>query len=261
MIQKETPKPETKINKIIAIMSGKGGVGKSSVTSLVALSLKNEGYKVGIMDADITGPSIPKIFGVNKERATSKDDAIIPVKTERGIKIISLNLLISDEDSPVIWRGPLIAGAVKQFYTDVNWGELDYLLIDLPPGTGDVALTIMQSLPLDGIIAVTSPQDLANLIVAKSINMAVMMNVEMLGIVENMSYFICPDCNSKHYIFGKSHLDDIVKKENLDILYRMPLNKNLVELSDEGKIELFSEKESDLFNDFSNKIVNKIKKL
>ncbi|MFP4457484.1 MAG: Mrp/NBP35 family ATP-binding protein [Clostridia bacterium] len=261
MIEKEVPKAETKINKIIAIMSGKGGVGKSSVTSLVALALKNEGYKVGIMDADITGPSIPKIFGINKKRATSKNDSIIPVETEKGIKIISLNLLISDENSPVIWRGPLIAGAVKQFYTDVNWGELDYLLIDLPPGTGDVALTIMQSLPLDGIIAVTSPQDLANLIVAKSINMAVMMNVEMLGIVENMSYFICPDCNSKHYIFGESHLDDIVKKENLDILYRLPINRNLVELSDAGKIENFSQKEADLFSNFSKNIVKKVKEL
>lgn len=261
MIEKEAPNPETNIKKIIAIMSGKGGVGKSTVTSLVALSLKNEGYKVGILDADITGPSIPKIFGVNKQRATSKDDAIIPVKTEKGIKIISLNLLISDEDSPVVWRGPLITGAVKQFYTDVNWGELDYLLIDLPPGTGDVALTIMQSFPLDGIIAVTSPQDLANLIVAKSINMAVMMNVEMLGIIENMSYFICPDCDNKHFIFGKSHLEDIVKKENLDVLYKIPINKNLVELSDVGNIEDFSQKEPDLFSDFSQNIVSKIKKL
>ncbi len=261
MIEKEIPNPKTNINKIIAIMSGKGGVGKSTVTSLVALSLKNEGYKVGIMDADITGPSIPKIFGINKERATSKDDAIIPVKTKNGIKIISLNLLISDENSPVVWRGPLITGAIKQFYTDVNWGELDYLLIDLPPGTGDVALTIMQSLPLDGIIAVTSPQDLANLIVAKSINMAVMMNVEMLGIIENMSYFICPDCDNKHFIFGESHLDDIVNKENLDVLYKIPINKNLVKLSDAGKIEGFSQKEPELFSDFSKNIVNKVKEI
>lgn len=258
-MKKETPQAGTKINKIIAIMSGKGGVGKSTVTSLVALSLRNEGYKVGIMDADITGPSIPKIFGVNKERALSKDESIIPVESKNGIKIISLNLLIADENSPVIWRGPLVAGAVKQFYTDVNWGELDYLLIDLPPGTGDVALTIMQSLPLDGIITVTSPQDLVNLIVTKSINMAVMMNVELLGIVENMSYFICPTCDTKHFIFGESHLDDIASTENLDILYQIPLNENLVSLSDKGRIEDFPGEEPELYSAFSESVVAKMK--
>ncbi len=259
MIEKEITNANTNIKKIIAVMSGKGGVGKSSVTSLVALSLKNEGFNVGVLDADITGPSIPKIFGVNKERALSKNDGIIPVETASGIKIISLNLLVSEEDSPVVWRGPLISGAVKQFYTDVSWGELDYLLIDLPPGTGDVSLTIMQSLPLDGIIAVTSPQDLVNLIVKKSINMAKMMSVPLIGIIENMSYFVCDKCNEKHFIFGESHIDEVASNEKLKVLYKLPINKNLVSLSDKGQIEDFTTVESDLYLDFSKNIIDELR--
>jgi Mrp family chromosome partitioning ATPase len=239
-IQKEMPKEGTKINKVIAVMSGKGGVGKSSVTSLMAVSLQEQGYKVGIMDADITGPSIPKIFGINDKRALRDGESIYPVETVTGINVMSINLLIDKEDEPVVWRGPLIANTVKQFYTEVSWGELDYLLIDMPPGTGDVPLTIMQSLPVDGIVVVSSPQDLVKLIVKKSVNMAKMLATPIFGVVENMSYFECPDCNKKHYIFGKSNIEDVAKEMEIDVLDRIPIDPLFVEMCDEGKIEAYT---------------------
>lgn len=253
-IRKETTNENSHIKKVIAVMSGKGGVGKSSVSSLVALALNRQGYKVGIMDADITGPSIPKIFGINKERATGDDKSINPVVTKNGIKVISLNLLIKDEDSPVIWRGPLLGSTVKQFFTDVNWGDLDYLVIDLPPGTGDVSLTIMQSVPVDGLIVVTAPQDLVNLIVKKSVNMANMMHIPVLGIIENMSYFECPECGKRINIFGKSKLDAIAKEMDLKVIHKLPIDSQFVELCDEGRIELYPEMAFGLFDEFNKSI-------
>ncbi|MFZ5969308.1 MAG: Mrp/NBP35 family ATP-binding protein [Bacillota bacterium] len=239
VFEKETTNELSHIGKVIAIMSGKGGVGKSSVTSLVATTLNNRGFKVGILDGDITGPSIPKIFGINGKRAAASNDGMIPVRTTNGISIISLNLLIDHEEDPVVWRGPLIGNMVKQFFTDVVWGELDYLLIDLPPGTGDVPLTIMQSLPLDGVIVVTSPQDLVKLIVKKSINMAKLMKVPILGIVENMSYFQCPDCSKTYHIFGESKIEDVVKETGIDLIAQIPIDPEFVSLCDEGKVELY----------------------
>ncbi|SHH22992.1 Mrp/NBP35 family ATP-binding protein [Tepidibacter thalassicus] len=256
--QKEKTNDLTDIKKIIAVMSGKGGVGKSSVTSLIAVALRNKGYNVGILDADITGPSIPKVFGINKKRAESDGMHIYPVTTSTGIKVMSINLLIEKEDSPVVWRGPIIANSVKQFYTDTAWGELDYLLIDLPPGTGDVPLTIMQSLPVDGIVVVTSPQDLVSLIVKKSINMAKMMNTPIVGIVENMSYFECPDCNKKFNIFGKSNIEEIAKNMDIDVIAKLPIDPQFVELCDEGRIELYEKINLDFEENFSKKISEKI---
>ena len=253
-IRKEITNDSTNIKKVIAVMSGKGGVGKSSVTSLVAMALKKQGYKVGIMDADITGPSIPKIFGINNQRATGDEKSINPVETQNGIKVISLNLLIKEEDSPVIWRGPLLGSTVKQFYTDVNWGDLDYLVIDLPPGTGDVSLTIMQSIPVDGLVVVTAPQDLVTLIVKKSINMANMMHIPVLGVIENMSYYECPDCGKRHNIFGKSNLDKVAEDMDMDIIHKFPIDSQFVELCDEGKVELYPEMGFGIFDDFNEKV-------
>lgn len=239
---------QSKIKKVIAIASGKGGVGKSLVTSLLAVTMKRKGYKVGIMDADITGPSIPKIFGL-KERAYSSELGVLPVTSSKGIKIISLNLLMENEESPVIWRGPILGGVVKQFWTDVIWEELDYLFIDMPPGTGDVPLTVFQSIPLDGIVIVTLPQDLVSLIVKKSYNMAKTMNIPILGIVENMSYTNCPHCGKEINLFGNSNILKI--SEELGIKYhgRMPIDPEFTKLSDEGLIEEFDKKYLDEFVD------------
>ena len=256
-IAKEIPKDSTKIKKIIAVMSGKGGVGKSSVSSLVAVALRKQGHSVGILDADITGPSIPRLFGINHERAMSDGDSIMPIETSTGIKVISLNLLVQNEDDPVIWRGPMITGTVKQFYTDVAWGELDYLVIDMPPGTGDVTLTIMQSLPVDGVLVVSSPQDLVKLIVKKSINMAHMMNTEIYGLIENMSYFECFDCNKRHYIFGESKIEEVAEEMGVNVLARLPINSNFVEMCDQGKIEKFADKYEDFMNKFSTSLNTK----
>ncbi|MFS8541303.1 MAG: Mrp/NBP35 family ATP-binding protein, partial [Tissierellales bacterium] len=187
--------PNNHVKNIIGVMSGKGGVGKSTVSSLIAKELNEKGYKVGVLDADITGPSIPRLLQVDKKRAVANGEAIIPVETEDGIKVMSLNLLIEDEDKPVIWRGPIVSGIVQQFWTDVIWGELDYLIIDMPPGTGDVALTVMQSIPITGLVIVSVPQDMVSMIVAKAINMAKRLNIPVLGVVENMSYVMCPDCS------------------------------------------------------------------
>jgi Mrp family chromosome partitioning ATPase len=224
------------IKHVIAVMSGKGGVGKSSVSALVALNLARKGYLVGILDADITGPSIPKMFGLSG-RPDHDGNIVFAKQSAGGIKVMSLNLLLESEDQPVIWRGPLIAGAVKQFWTDVAWGKVDFLVVDLPPGTGDVPLTVMQSLPLDGLIIVTSPQDLANMVVKKAVNMANHMNVPILGFVENMSYLRCPDCGKEIKVFGESHAAALATSMGLRLLERLPIDPALAELCDAGRIE------------------------
>ncbi len=226
------------IHHVIAVMSGKGGVGKSLVTSTLAAAAAAAGKTVGILDADITGPSIPKAFGVH-ERATGDEFGIYPCRTEKGIEIMSLNLLADDETEPVVWRGPIIAGAVKQFWTDVVWGDVDYLFVDMPPGTGDVPLTVFQSLPVDGVVVVTSPQDLVSMIVTKAVKMAKMMNIPVLGVVENYSYFKCPDCGKEHAIFGESKLEEVAEGLGLPVLGRIPIDPNLAAACDNGSIELF----------------------
>lgn len=228
--------PYGTIKHTIAVMSGKGGVGKSSITALLAVGLKRKGFKVGVLDADITGPSIPKVFGI-KGRAEVIGETILPRESVTGVKIISINLLLEKEDDPVIWRGPLIAGTVKQFYEQVDWGDLDYLIVDLPPGTGDVPLTVMQSLPLDGLIVVSSPQELVALIVKKAIHMAKMMNIPIMGLIENMSYFECRECHQKSEVFGKSRIEKVSQESSIPILGKLPIMPEIAELSDEGRVE------------------------
>lgn len=259
-IAKEQTNELSSIKRIIAIMSGKGGVGKSSVTSLVAAAFREAGHDVGILDADITGPSIPKLFGINSKRSYSDGMGIYPTVTTTGLKVASLNLMIDSEDAPVVWRGPIISNTVKQFYTDVVWGKLDYLFIDLPPGTGDVPLTIMQSLPLDGVIIVSTPQDLVQLIVKKSINMTKMLDVPLIGIVENMSYLICPHCNEKIYMFGQNTLEKTSKEMNVDLLAQLPMDPELSALCDEGKIELYGKVSSNFPEGLVNRISSKLRR-
>ena len=208
------------------------------VTSLMAVNANRAGYSTAVLDADITGPSIPKAFGVT-ERAAGSQQGIVPVETEKGIALMSVNLLLEDASDPVVWRGPVISGVVKQFWTDVVWGDVDYMFVDMPPGTGDVALTVFQSLPIDGIIIVTSPQELVSMIVEKAVKMAEMMNVPVLGIVENMSYFECPNCSEKHYIYGESHLEEVAAKHGIKNIARLPIDPSLSKLCDEGKIETY----------------------
>lgn len=224
------------VKHVIGIVSGKGGVGKSLVTSLLSVLFNRKGYRTAVLDADITGPSIPKMFGI-RGKASGDDSGILPKRTDGGIDIMSINLLLDTEETPVVWRGPLIANTVKQFWTDVVWGDIDFMFVDMPPGTGDVPLTVFQSLPVDGIIIVTSPQDLVSMIVKKAYNMAKMMNIPVLGIVENMSYYQCPDCGRMEEIFGKSKLPEIAARLGLDILGRIPIDPALARLCDEGKIE------------------------
>ena len=226
------------IKHVIGVVSGKGGVGKSMVTSMLAVLMSRMGYKVGILDADITGPSIPKTFGINS-RAYQTEIGIMPAETKGGIKIMSINLLLPETDAPVLWRGPVIAGAVKQFWHDVVWGDLDFLFVDCPPGTGDVPLTVFQSLPLDGAVIVTSPQDLVSLIVKKAYNMADLMKIPVLGIVENMSYVVCPDCKKEFKIFGNGS-ESIAKEIGVDLLGKMPIDVSLAELVDNGEFENFN---------------------
>ena len=223
----------TKVKHVIGVVSGKGGVGKSMVTASLANMMAEKGYRVGILDADITGPSIPKMYGLHGP-AQADDNGIYPLLAENDIKIMSINLLMPDEEAPVIWRGPVISGMVKQFWTDVIWGELDYLFVDMPPGTGDVPLTVFQSLPLDGIVIVSSPQDLVQMIVKKAYHMAKSMNVPILGIVENYSYLVCPDCGKKISVFGESHIEEVAGKMDLKVLGKMPIDPSLAELSDKG---------------------------
>ena len=232
----EKPHEGTHVGKVIGVVSGKGGVGKSMVTSMLAELASRAGYRTAVLDADITGPSIPTVFGLHVN-AEGTEEGILPVVTPSGIKVMSLNLLMENETDPVVWRGPVIAGAVKQFWTDVLWGDVDYMFVDMPPGTGDVPLTVFQSLPLDGIVIVTSPQELVSMIVAKAVNMAKMMDVPVLGIVENMSYFECPDCGKRHSIYGESHLEQIAASHNIPLLARMPIDPKLAELADDGEIE------------------------
>ena len=226
------------IRRVIGVVSGKGGVGKSFVTSSLAGIMRRAGYSVGILDADITGPSIPKMFGVHGP-AVGNDEGSFPIEAADGTKIMSVNLLLEDEEAPVIWRGPVIAGTVKQFWTDVIWGDLDYLFVDMPPGTGDVPLTVFQSLPLDGIIIVTSPQELVSMIVSKAVGMAQMMDIPVLGLVENMSYVQCPDCGKKLYIFGEGKTEEAAKEYHIPLLAKMPIDPALAKLTDDGCIEQF----------------------
>lgn len=232
----EAPHAGSRIKKVIGVVSGKGGVGKSLVCSMLAVAMRRRGAQSAVLDADITGPSIPKVFGVH-ERAVSDADAIYPVKTSTGIKLMSINLLLENDTDPVVWRGPVIAGAVKQFWTDVVWGDVDYMFVDMPPGTGDVPLTVFQSLPVDGIIIVTSPQELVSMIVEKAVKMAQMMNIPVLGIVENMSYVICPDCQKKIEVFGKSHIAQIAQEYGVPVLAQLPFDSAVAALCDTGRIE------------------------
>ena len=234
----EKPHEMTNVKKIIGIVSGKGGVGKSLVSGLCAVLSNRLGFSTAILDADITGPSIPNMFNLHCN-ADAIDEGILPVETSTGIKVMSLNLLTQNETDPVVWRGPVFAGTVTQFWTDVIWGDVDYMFVDMPPGTGDVPLTIFQSLPLDGIIVVTSPQELVSMIVKKAINMAKLMNIPILGIVENMSYVACPDCGKKINIYGDSNIDSIAKENNLKVLGKLPIEPKLAAAADKGMIELF----------------------
>ena len=233
----EQPNPLSSVKHIIAVVSGKGGVGKSLVTSMLAVNMQRLGYKVGILDADITGPSIPKSFGL-KGAVDGDDHGMIPPTTTSGIDIMSINLMLDDETKPVVWRGPVIAGTVKQFWTDVVWDEVDYMFVDMPPGTGDVPLTVFQSLPLDGIVIVTTPQDLVSMIVEKAAKMAQMMNVPVLGLVENMSYVVCPDCGKEIHIFGDGKINEVATKYGYDLLGKLPMDAKLAALCDKGIIEL-----------------------
>ena len=232
----EKPNSKSDIKKVIGIVSGKGGVGKSSVTSLLAVQLRRKGYRVGILDADITGPSIPKMFNLHGI-VKGNEDGIFPCETEKGIMVMSANLLTHDEKTPVIWRGPLVAGMVKQFWTEVIWENIDFLLVDMPPGTGDVPLTVFQTMAVDGIIMVTSPQDLVSLIVSKAVNMAGMMNIPILGLVENYSYALCPHCGEKIAVFGESHAAEVAQEFSLPLLAQMPIDTRIAQLADKGEME------------------------
>ena len=234
----EQPHQGTNIKKVIAVMSGKGGVGKSMVTALLAVLAQRAGYKTAILDADVTGPSIPKAFGI-KEKAMGNDEGILPVMSKTGIKMMSVNLLLEEETAPVVWRGPVIAGTVKQFWTDVLWGDLDVMFIDMPPGTGDVPLTVFQSIPVDAAVVVSTPQQLVGMIVEKALNMAGMMNIPVAGLVENMSYALCPDCGKHVEVFGESHADEIAERFNTKVLGKLPINNKLAAACDAGLIELF----------------------
>ncbi len=234
----EKPHELSKIKKVIGVVSGKGGVGKSLVTSLLAVTMKRRGFNTAILDADITGPSIPKAFGL-AEKAQGSDVGIFPCETKTGIEVMSVNLLLENDTDPVVWRGPVIAGTVKQFWTDVIWNDVDFMFVDMPPGTGDVPLTVFQSIPVDGIIIVASPQELVGMIVEKATKMAGLMNIPVLAFVENMSYFECPDCKKRHNIFGESHIDEIAAAHGVDTVSKIPINNKLAAACDAGAVELF----------------------
>ena len=234
----DAPNPNSSVKKVIGVVSGKGGVGKSMTSALLACAMARRAYHCGILDADITGPSIPKLFGIHG-RAMADEKGCWPIQSRMGIDVMSINLLVENEEDPVVWRGPVIAGAVKQFWTDVVWKDVDFLFVDMPPGTGDVPLTVFQSLPVDGIVVVASPQELVSMIVAKAVNMAEMMKVPMLGIVENMSYIVCPDCGKKISVFGESHVDEVAAKHGLPVLAKCPIDPQLAACSDAGMIEAY----------------------
>ena len=230
--------PAASVKKVIGVVSGKGGVGKSMVTSQLAVTMQREGYRTAVLDADITGPSIPKVFGVHS-RAMAQGDAIVPVETSTGIQLMSVNLLLDNETDPVVWRGPVIGGVVQQFWGDVLWDDVDYMFVDMPPGTGDVALNVFQTLPVDGVIIVTSPQDLVSMVVEKAVKMAKMMNIPVVGLVENMSYLTCPDCGKKIYLFGEGKTQEAADRYGLPLLAKMPIDPALAKLADAGRIEDF----------------------
>ena len=236
-IEKEPLNPQSTVRHVIGIVSGKGGVGKSIVTSMMSVLMRRRDFGVGVLDADITGPSIPKAFGTSGD-VFSDGNGLIPLKTKTGIQMMSVNLLLEDETRPVVWRGPVIAGTVKQFWTDVIWNDVDFMFVDMPPGTGDVPLTVFQSLPLDGIIIVTTPQELVSMIVKKALNMAQLMNIPVIGLVENMSYVKCPDCGKELHIFGESKAEELCETYGIPFLGRVPLDPNLASLCDKGIIEL-----------------------
>ena len=231
------PHPNSKIGKVIGVVSGKGGVGKSMVTDLLAVEFARRGYHCGILDADSTGPSIPKAFGIT-EKAQGNETTIFPVKSKKyGVDIMSINVLLENESDPVVWRGPVIGGTVRQFWSDTLWDNVDYLFVDMPPGTGDVALTVFQNIPIDGIVVVTSPQDLVSMIVGKAMKMASLMNIPVLGLVENMSYALCPDCGKKIHVFGESHISEIAEEYHVPVLAQMPINPALASACDNGTVE------------------------
>lgn len=232
----EKPHAQSRIKKVIGIVSGKGGVGKSIVSSILAVNMNRKGFKTAVLDADITGPSIPKAFGI-KEKAAGSEEGIFPAESATGINIMSVNLMLENDTDPVIWRGPVIAGVVKQFWTDVMWGDIDYMFVDMPPGTGDVPLTVFQTIPVDGIVIVTSPQELVSMIVGKAVKMAQMMNIPIIGIIENMSYVECPDCGKAIEIFGKSHVDEVATQYHLPVLGRIPMTPSIAAASDAGAVE------------------------
>lgn len=241
------------VRNVIAVISGKGGVGKSLVTSLLAVNTQRSGMNAAILDADLTGPSIPKAFGI-KEKLGGNEYGMLPAVTKTGIQVVSLNLLLENETDPVVWRGPLIAGTVKQFWTDTVWNDVDFMYVDMPPGTGDVPLTVFQSLPVKGIVVVTTPQELVSMIVEKAVNMANLMKIPVLGIVENMSYFVCPDCGKKHYIFGESRLEEIAAQYGIPAIARIPINPKLAAACDKGALELF---EGDWLDGITENIIKK----
>ena len=255
-IVKEKLNPKSSVKHVIGVVSGKGGVGKSLVTGTLAVLMQRLGYKTAIIDADITGPSIPKMFGVNADVEGDENGLIAPY-TATGIEMISANLLLQDETQPVIWRGPVVAGMVKQFWSDVIWNDIDVMFIDCPPGTGDVPLTVFQSIPLDGIVIVSSPQDLVSMIVSKAVNMASMMNIPVLGLVENMSYAVCPDCGKHIEIYGKSHIDEVANHFGLKVLARIPFDPEFASLCDRGLIEMHT---SDALDDAANEIAKSFTK-
>lgn len=246
----EKPHELSKIKKVIAVVSGKGGVGKSLVTSLLAVNSSRNGRHTAVLDADVTGPSIPNVFGIH-EKAVGNNLGILPVRSKLGVELMSINLLLENETDPVVWRGPIIAGTVKQFWTDVIWKDIDYMYVDMPPGTGDVPLTVFQSLPVDGIVVVTSPQELVGMIVQKAVKMAEMMHIPVLGVVENYSYFTCPDCGKQHRLFGESHIETIAEQYGIDTVCRIPIEPKLAAACDAGMIELY---EGDWLNALTEKI-------
>lgn len=256
-IQKDAPNPKSSVGHVIAVVSGKGGVGKSLVTSMLAVHISRLGYRVGILDADITGPSIPKAFGLHDEVEGDGEGNMIPTQTTSGIKIMSVNLMLNDESAPVVWRGSLISSTVRQFWKDTIWDGIDYLFIDCPPGTGDVPLTVFQYIPTDGVVIVSSPQELVSMIVKKAANMADMMKIPVLGLVENMSYVKCPDCGKEIKIFGDSHIENIADEFGYDLLAKLPIDTELASYVDKGWIELTK---SDYLEDAAKKIVEKCNK-
>lgn len=246
---------QSSVKKVIGVVSGKGGVGKSLVTGMLATLFSKKGYKTAVMDADITGPSIPKMFGING-RAKGTQEGILPAESKGGIEIMSVNLLLENPSDPVIWRGPVIAGVVKQFWTDVIWGDVDYMFVDMPPGTGDVPLTVFQSIPLDGIVIVSSPQDLVAMIVNKAVSMANMMNIPIVGVVENMSYVECPDCGKKIYLYGESHIDKVCADNHIPLLGQIPIAPSITASCDSGKIE----DENCSYLDYAVEVISNLKK-